>query len=369
MIIKTITCHDVYNYGASLQAYALQYFLAKQGHNVEIIDYIPDYLNRTYNFWYISDKSRFYNISQKNPLIHLLYSIWNIPRTYATCGRIYPFKKFKSSHLKCTHKYRTYLELKQDPPKADIYIAGSDQIWNSLLPNGKDPAFFLNFGEKTTKRISYAASFGIPSISKDIKKQTQLYLSCFNKISVRECTGAKILQELGYNSTVVVDPVFLLKSSEWKDLITTTKRIIKEDYILVYDIFQDNEQLTTATKELSAKYNLKIVSINDNKKSSYAHINISNGGPIEFLNLLYNASFVISCSFHATAFSVIFNKPFWVFYRKSNISRMMDFLKIINLEQCLNPQSFEPNEINWSKVNAQLKGHISKSIEFLLQNL
>ena len=369
MIIKTITCHDVYNYGASLQAYALQTFLTKQGHDVEIIDYMPDYLNRTYNFWYISEKSRFYNISQRNPLIHLLYSIWNIPRTYATCGRIFPFKKFKSSYLKCTHKYRTYLELKQNPPKADIYIAGSDQIWNSLLPNGKDPAFFLNLGEKNTKRISYAASFGIPSISKNLKKQTQLYLSCFNKISVREYTGTKILQELGYNSTVVVDPVFLLKSNEWKDLITTTKRIIKEDYILVYDIFQDNEQLTAATKELSAKYNLKIVSINDNKKSSYAHVNISNGGPIEFLNLLYNASFVISCSFHATAFSVIFNKPFWVFYRKSNISRMMDFLKIINLEQCLNPQSFEPNEINWNKVNAQLKEHISKSIEFLLQNL
>lgn len=140
---------------------------------------------------------------------------------------------------------------------------------------------FLTLEKKHQKNI-ICSQFRNPFHFEKSKKQTQLYLSCFNKISVREYTGTKILQELGYNSTVVVDPVFLLKSNEWKDLITTTKRIIKEDYILVYDIFQDNEQLTAATKELSAKYNLKIVSINDNKKSSYAHVNISNGGPIEF---------------------------------------------------------------------------------------
>ena len=304
--------------------------------------------------------------NRKNILIHFLYSLCNIPRTYATYGRISPFKKFKNNYLKCTKKYTTFTELKNKPPRADIYIAGSDQIWNSILPNGKDPAFFLNFGDKSIKRISYAASFGISLIPDNVKDTTKQYLSFLDDISVREITGVKLLSELGYNSTVVLDPVFLLNTNEWEILARSIKHVINHKYILVYDIFQDNNNLISAAQDLSKKYGLEIVSINDAKKSHYAHHNISNGGPIEFLNLIYNAEFVISCSFHATAFALIFHKKFLVFYQKNNISRMQDLLKSVELEECLNPKSIDFNKYNWNKINDLLNEKISLSKKFIL---
>lgn len=365
MKIRTITCHDVYNYGASLQAYALQHFLSSQKHDVKIIDYKPQYLNRTYNFWYVSEKSRFYKQTKKNPFLHLLYSIWNIQHTYATWGRIYPFKHFKKKYLTCTNTYHTTKELQKNPPQADLYIAGSDQIWNTILPNGKDPAFYLNFGPSTTKKISYAASFGIERLDDTLRNNVKEYLTQIDEISVREKTGLQILQELGFKGTEVLDPVFLIDKDNWVNTFALSKRIIKEKYILVYDIFQDNKTLIQKAKLLSAKYNLKIIAINDSKKTPYAEINISNGGPIEFLNLIFNAEIIISCSFHATAFSIIFNKSFYVFYNKENISRMRDFLCGINLLDRLNPESLD-STINWGKVNDLLIKKITISKNFLL---
>lgn len=368
MVIKTITCHDVFNYGASLQAYALMYYLRQSGHDVEIIDYKPYYLNRVYNFWYIPTNSRLYKYGQKSHILHFLISLLFIPRNFQNWQRIIPFKKFKRNFLICTKQYNSYNKLKTDPPSADCYIAGSDQIWNSKLPNGKDPAFYLNFGPKNTKRLSYAASFGISQIDNDKIQQIKQYLKNINRISVREESGLKILKQLNITGMEVVDPVFLLKKEEWYKLANLSKIKVKEKYILVYDIFNDDANLRDNAIKYSKSKDTKIIAINDKQKLKYANINISNAGPLEFIYLIKNAQYVFSCSFHATAFSIIFNKPFAVYYNKTNISRMKDLLEKLNIKECLN-DTLDTSFFNWNDINKNLKKEIEKSELFLKTNL
>lgn len=176
MNIKTITCHDVYNYGASLQAFALQTFLEKDGHNVEIIDYKPDYIDFPYKVsTFVHPDSPVRRFTDKCSIIKLLYGIkrylWYIP----TIGRKRAFDRFTKQYLKLTKKYSCNDGLSKDVPAADTYIVGSDQVWNSItMLNGSDSAFYLQFAPKSKKRLSYAASFGSISVSekhKDIIKQ------------------------------------------------------------------------------------------------------------------------------------------------------------------------------------------------------
>lgn len=129
--------------------------------------------------------------------------------------------------------------MKQDPPKADIYIAGSDQIWNPVGGTGLDPAFYLNFGEAGIHRISYAASFGVSILNEHQKDIIKNYLSSMDNISVRESTGLNILKSLYINSGVqVLDPVFLLDKDTWLQFIGGTKKVVEGSYVLIYDFFK-----------------------------------------------------------------------------------------------------------------------------------
>lgn len=367
MKIKTITCHDVYNYGAALQAYALQTYLQSLGHDVEIIDYKPDYMRVHYKFWRVPEQSRYYERAMKSWLFHFMLCCYFIPRRYATVGRKFNFDAFVKQHLKLTRRYNSYQELVDCPPKADIYVAGSDQIWNSELPNGKDPGYFLQFGSKEVKRIAYAASFAISNIANKYKDLNKLWLNKFNAISVRERTGVSIVNSLGLECEEVVDPVFLLNKGQW-DNFSGQDRIIKEKYILVYDLYVDDSRLSERSKLLASTYNLKIVSVDGSLKCPYAQKNISNAGPIEFVNLIKNAEYVVTNSFHATAFSVIFNKRFNVFYKLKNISRLTDFLRNVQLEFCLNPEKISQN-YNWDVVNQSLINMCNSSIRYLSLNI
>lgn len=364
MIIKTITCHDVYNYGASLQAYALQSHLISLGHDVQIIDYKPEYLNRSYNFWYIPKHSRYYKKCEQNVLFHFLFSLRLSLVTFRTYGRIKPFKKFKEQYLKCTQTvYKNIEDLRMNSPESDIYIAGSDQIWNTNLPNGHDPAFYLDFGESEIKRISYAASFAISKLQDSDKTEIAKYLSRLDAISVREKSGLSILRELRFNGTQVLDPVFLLSEDKWRSLASDVP-IVKGNYILVYHLFSDNVEIENMAVKYAKLNNVKIVSINDKLPRAYADINISNAGPIEFVNLILHAHYVIADSFHATAFSTILSRPFSVFYKNSNSSRIEDLLQSIGLYKCYNPQELVL-DFNWAQVHSALDFQIDKSIKYL----
>lgn len=366
MNIKTITCHDVYNYGASLQAYALQEYLISQGHNVEIIDYKPDYMRVHYNFWYVPKNSRYYNIAMKSKAIRFLLCCYFAPKRFATYGRKKSFDSFNKKFLHFTRRYNSFEDLAADAPVADAYFAGSDQIWNSNLPNGKDPGYFLQFGKEETKRIAYAASFGIPEIQPEHRPVMSRWLEKFDAISVREKSALNILDTLNAKGINVVDPVFLLTKEQWSRL-SGEGRVVKEKYILVYDLDLCNEELMIEAKRLNALYNYRIVAVNGLVKCPYAQKNIKNAGPQEFVNLIKNSEFVLCNSFHATSFSIIFNRPFATFYKHKNISRMADLLECVGLKDSLNAQ--EPKyEYNWDKVNEKLVEMCALSYDYIKNN-
>ena len=322
MRIKTITCHNVYNHGASLQAYALSSYLKELGHDVEIIDYVPEYL-RHYSLTKIN------NPKYDKPFVREAYRLAKLPsRLYsiAFSKRKKRFDTFTREHLPLTKKhYPTLDALIHEPPEADVFIAGSDQIWNPLFKHGRDGAFFLDFVPDGAKRVSYAASFSVEELSKESREFMSERLKKFDTVSVREGSAVKLLNEMGIDGITVLDPVFLLDREHWESLATVQ---ITEKYLLIYD-FDASPELLSFARSIARDKGLKIASL---FKTDGADIVLDTHGPREFLGDILNAECVISNSFHATAFSIIFGKDFYVFPRREGINtRMADLLSAYGL--------------------------------------
>lgn len=359
MKIKTITCHDVYNVGASLQSYALMKYLQKQGHDVEIIDYKPEYLSRHYRLNVINNpKYDYFFVKQA-------YILAKLPqRLIARCGkRKRNFDRFRENYLKLTDKhYCSYQALLEDCPEAELYIAGSDQIWNPLFPNGKDAAFFLQFVPDCKKRISYAASFATDEISDEDKKRMTIWLEKFDAVSVREESALSILETMGIQGKQVCDPVFLLNALDWGKIAVDAN---EKNYLFVYD-FDNNSDIDQIADWISKKQGLNVCSVfpmNGNVKV------LKNMGPLEFLGSVKTAKVVLSNSFHATAFSLLFHKEFYVVNRQDSINtRMRDLLKLVGLEDRL-LHSLEEIEhvkpIEWDEVDKRLKKNVDFSQNYL----
>mgnify|MGYP002673120259 CR=1 FL=1 len=379
MKIKTITCQHVYNYGASLQAYALQHYLESLGHDVEIIDFNPWFHCDRYNPFWMSKNAigRAANLIKVFPFLRYLWCPLKAFRRgmFKTWGRKAAFDAFEKDYYHLTPiKYYSSEVLKQKAPKADIYVAGSDQIWNTFSENGKESGYYLDFGDETVKRISYAASLATSTIKEECKDFVKEKLARFSSISVRETTGAKLLAELGVNDvSVVLDPVFLLDKTEWRQLSVKGNLygLAPDSYLLVYDFLGSDANMSSFVREFAKTRSLKVVSINDFSERDYVDININNAGPLEFLALIDNAACVIASSFHATAFSVILEKEFYTFNLKgyNNSSRMQDFLSSIGLQDRMNPANSSLSNIDWKGVSSILADKIQTSKKFLRDRL
>ena len=324
MQIKTITCHDVYNHGASLQAYALQTYLEYMGHSVEIIDYKPDYLSGHYKLWTVD------NPVFDKPFVKQLYLLVKFPERLISLRRKKLFDGFTTKYLKLTnHRYNSIEELKENPPQADIYIAGSDQIWNTLFQNGRDPVFYLDFAPQTAKRISYAASFATEDVVEEYKPFVQKMLQNFNTISIRERYSLPLLSSLGRKDGVAVcDPVFLLSREQWEELLPQGQK--KERYLLVYDT-EKSDKVKGIAQRIAKEKKLKIFNISG-FRLGYVDKDFWISSPLNFVQLIRDADYVVSNSFHATAFSLIFEKDFCVVNRSEKINeRMMSLLTDFHL--------------------------------------
>lgn len=366
--IKTITSHDVYNYGASLQAYALMKYLQERGCEVQVIDYKPSYANARYNFWYMDAKYKWENFF----ILKFLACLLLAPKRFYTYERKKAFDSFTLKYLCLTKKkYFSYDALKEDAELcADVFIVGSDQVWNSNHANGKDPANYLGFVRGKAKKMSYAASFGMDHIEKGYELFVKQMLENFELITVREKHGVEILSRLGIVSKQVVDPVFLLDKEKWNSIAES--KTLDEDYILVYD-FGNNPLIKVFAQEYARKHKVKIYSINDFIPHRYADKNINNAGPEAFLNWIRNAKCFISNSFHGTAFSIIYEIPFWVFKRKDCVnSRMDSLLDMVGLENRVieDDTSFErmDEDIDYQSVKRNLERNITFSKEILLRS-
>ena len=357
MKIKTITCHDVYNPGASLQAYALAAYLTEQGHEVQIIDYKPEYLSRHYRLDWVANP-RF-----DRPLVRQAYLLAKLPgRLKARKSlRKQRFDDFRREYLPVTPvRYESVEALRRNCPEAELYIAGSDQIWNPVFPNGKDPAFFLDFVPEGKKKISYAASFSVESLEEEDKLRIKPWLENLDGISVRETSGVTLLAQMGLAGVQVMDPVFLLDAEHWKKLAV---RPDAEGYILVYD-FDSSETVRMIARNLAEKTGKKIISVFPMEDAAEIW---SDMGPREFLGAIENADCVLSNSFHATAFSLIFQKEFYVVNRQEKINtRMQDLLGAVSCpERLIHSLPEDVPELDYPKICRRRTALTEQSKEFL----
>ena len=194
------------------------------------------------------------------------------------------------------------------------------------------------------------------------------WLKLFDAISVREKTGVDILDSLGLKGIEVVDPVLLLTRAAWETFCNTKIGVERKRYLLVYDLFLNDARLEKEAKRLSTEYNLKIISVDASRKCTFADKNISNAGPKEFVKLIAEAEYVVTNSFHATVFSIIFNKKFSVFYKYSNISRISDILNTLGIGKQLNPNIPKYN-FNWDKINYTLNEIRDNSYNFIFSTI
>jgi hypothetical protein len=320
MEIGIITFHFGSNFGALLQAYALCNALESLGHNVKIIDFIPKQ--------YAKDASLIGTI--RNGIVNIInYRNYEIKHKRIT--------SFRERYFKLTdHRYTTVEDINKNPPIFDAYICGSDQIWNPELFGVLSP-YFLDFVPNADAiKLSYAASFGGDFLDASFKDLIGQYIRRIQYISVRETTGIDIVREVaGREATQVMDPVFLLTPQAWERLPGHPFSGPSE-YILLYSMDANNYQLLESVRYLGERYHMQVIHLSwgIRKHQGIDHV-VNNAGPLEFIELIKNASYVCTNSFHGAAFSIILNKPFLVVplvgaYESRN-TRILSLLETLEL--------------------------------------
>ena len=361
MIIRTITCHQSSNHGALLQAYALLHFLQTLGHDAKVIDYRPPYLSLNHR---IPPQYNRWGVRQ-------LYLLSKLPGDMGGWRRHRALQPFYNRFIQATDTQYTSIEqLRANPPIADLYIAGSDQIWNTSFQNGKDAAFYLDFGVPHRK-VSYAASFAIESLEPGTEEFVKRELGNLDAITVRESSGLQILNDFGYEGQIVVDPVFLLSKDQWDQFETKVDE--NERYILTYDFEKRKSLIGQIAKRLAAASGCKIFSVSPYKRQ-YADKSFVNVGPDVFISLIKHAECVLSNSFHGTAFSMIYSKDFFVVNRKDGLNvRMRDLLKRYDISYRLISENATKAQllsgIDYDALHVKLERDIEGSKRYLLQQI
>ena len=357
------------NYGTNLQAIALQYYLRKNGNDVKIINY---------------EVSGPQHKQRKKPLIK---RIAHQPEKYM-CKLAMRFYKNKinsrdqklsdaiRNNCVLTKKINTEEELVDVCNQFDLLICGSDQIWN---PNWYDRFYFADYNKIKTKRISYAPSMGVNTIPTDIKDKIASGISKFDAISVREKNAATLLKSCCEKRIyTVVDPTLLLSADEWEKVFPLLGNIDASLGEYVFAFFLDeNKAHFRASKAFAKNKNLKYVVV-PYKGISYLQNGkiYADAGLEELLDLIHNAKYVLTDSFHITVFSILYNKQFYTFQRfqenrdTSQNARVTDLLERADLKNRYieygSNKIFEQSDINYKKQEQALKSEIDQSKKFLL---
>lgn len=377
MKIGVITILNVNNYGAELQAFALHHKLKLMGYDNEIINYLyyknPNYITE-------AASKPVVRTSVKNKLKDFVlkyidkYSAMRYPAVSKI--RKERFKDFHEQHTALSATYNSYSSLYKAKTDYDIYIVGSDQVWNPN--NGTNLApYFLTFAPAKAKKISYASSFGVGTIAKSLHPQYKKWIDNIDHLSTREQDGVEIIKEIaGKKAEHVVDPTLLLSKQEWEKVMVPFE--YNAPYILLF-VFKQSPFVMELARKIQKQTGYKIIRVCKNEMpvdKDKDILNIRDFGPAEFLGLIANASFVITTSFHGTVFSLIFEKPFYTVTpaSKNNNSRQENLLTMLDLQDNLIHEDGEvyPNttfDIDYNIVNNRLQSEQNKSISFLLKSI
>jgi hypothetical protein len=374
MKIGIITILKVNNYGAELQAFALQKKIEDLGYHSEIIDYL---FYKHKDFRYTKQAMPFVDIGLKRrakEFIHPISSrLKSLPYRKKKRIRELKFEKFHSKYSRLSvQTYRSIDELYRAELDYDVFIVGSDQVWNPYSNISLKP-YFLTFVPPSKRKASYASSFGVSSIPSDGKDAYREGLNNLDHISVREEQGVKIVREIANReASQVLDPTLLMDEHKWREFALSPS--IDKPYLLLY-VLTTSPYITRLAKKIAVDLNLNLVRICKNaaiEDKDGSIINIIDAGPSEFVGTFLDASFVLTNSFHGTAYAINFAKPFYTILpkHKPNNSRQQNLLVAFNMKDRIIKEgdSYPAKEVyfpDFAKTTFLLKEKRAASIQFL----
>lgn len=351
MKLGIITFHQALNYGAILQTYALQHFLTEHfpEAEVQVVDYRCPKLSGVYTLKGQPGLSPFKKVIKTGHFFLKKAQFNRFIRSYITVSPK-------------TYRPETVAEAND---AFDIFLAGSDQIWNPTLTDG-DTNYLLEFaGEE--KRYSYAASIGLAELPQDKKACYRGLLGTFQGLSVREKTAKSILEDLdpGWNVSVHPDPVLLLEQVHWDKVCQKAKHHTK-DYVFVFAV-EYSEKLIRDAAEFAEKKGLDAIYIGPHREKVPAPVRylpiVSLPGLLSFFR---DARYVMVNSFHGTVFSLVFHKDFYVSlnHRDGRNSRIENLLELTGLVHRTDLQAMDTRE-DWIRVDEVIAQQRCSAKEYL----
>ena len=364
------------NYGQVLQCFALQQQLIKLRHKPFLIKYVP--LQKTVQ---TSIAEKLWKLIQIYPIFLKLRKMQKAKqaKAFTLKNRQRKFDEFRVKHIITNGViYHGLSDIQNNPPDSDCYICGSDQVWSMLLNNDENQAFYLNFGDKDTKRIAYAASFGRDVYPMELNGKLHDMLAKFNAVSVREKTGINICKKVGIQAVDVLDPTLLLSVKEYVRIIETPSVRGKYFYTYSLNITSEKDLCWKALLDYANLRGFKSVSTTSSgyfvgkeicSNTEYVYATIP-----QWLGYIQNAEFVATTSFHGVVFCLIMHTNFIYFPLKGTHSRgnsrvvsLLDYLGLhekifdgnMTIKQCIE------RPIDWNKVRAKLNIRKNDSINFL----
>ena len=364
------------NYGACLQCYALWKFIKDQGYECELIDLVrpwsPDYL--------VSKRFKEKQPQAKKSLYKKIIKclIGSKPIIKKVPAENDSFQAF-NAQMDYSRTYYSVDSLYDNPPVYDVYIAGSDQIWNPLMPFINEP-YFLTFAPKGKKKISYASSFAVKEIPEGLWNDYSDWLTDYDAISVRERSGVDIVKNFfGRDATIVADPTMLLARKEWENLLVPPKS--QEKFLFVYTL-QYNQQIVDKAISFAEDKGLVVYVIVSSttgvkpEQKRGVHF-ITTAGPKEWLGFIYSAEYVITDSFHGSVFSFLFSKKLLTVCTNKKVSERLTTLfgsfslssNLIDVEQFKLMNNLDRANYPFNDVEKAIDNLRNKSASFLVNAL
>lgn len=365
MKVEIITLHRITNFGSMLQTYATQTAIEKLGHEAEVLDFVPEGMSFKRANWPKNDVPAWKKLIKLPPLFAV-----NLME-YSDVNRF--LKKY--IHLS-PQRYNCYQEIIADIPLADAYLSGSDQVWNTQNNNPPEDlkAYYLGFAPEGKKRIAYAGSFGKNTFTKEEERIIKEYVSKYDYISVREDDGLKILHRFGFDNGVhVVDPTLLLSGDEWRKF-ASVKKAPKPGYVFVYNLNR-NGLIKEVAKAIAKEKGLRIINFADTFDFIKGAKNRFGNTAEDFVNHIANADYVVTDSFHGTAFSLNLNRQVIVVKAPRYNSRIESVLRVAGLldtrlvgtvEEGLKAASIA---IDYNEVNPRIEAARQISLDYLKKAL
>lgn len=367
------------NYGQQLQCWALQRYLKRLGHEPYLIKYLPQSPQWKKRVTYIWNRLFTSPQKKKAQLEEALVWIKN-----AEDNKQRKFEDFRKKNINSTDiTYYNISELRANPPIADMYITGSDQVWNDSLKNPNTAGNYLDFTPpRNVKRVSYAASIGRNIEDREIKKFKQ-YLSHFDAISLREQNACDFCHSLGFhNAMVTIDPTLLLNAEEYDAIDSSQDRNDSFDmpYVFVYLLnirTSDDIYWNEFNRQISSEgLQVKVVASSGYLPARDFLPGLTNtlASIPEWLSLVKNAEYVITTSFHGIVFCLLYHRPFYAVllnneYAKAN-TRISSLLSTVGLEKRIVSSAADiklckNSSIDWVLVDEKLAQLRSNSVDFL----